>query len=302
MEIKGVPIIDLQDPCGLTEKLVKACGEWGCFRLVNHGIPLELMSETKVVCRSLLDLPLEIKQGNCPPGPDQRYTPPNFASPYFEGLNIRDMTSPGALLDFLCQLNASPQQREIILKYSQALFDLAKDVGGKIMEGLGLARLEIFKDWPCRFQMNKYNYGPESVGSTGAIMHSDPGFLTILQDDELVNGLEVVNKFTGELVSVDPIPGTLVVNIGDVAQVWSNGRFCNVTHRVQCYQPTIRISIALFVLGPRNAKVEAPLELVDSDHPRLYNPFDFEEYRNLRTSTKSPTGGALELFRAARTK
>ena len=50
-------------------------------------------------------------------------------------------------------------------------------------------------------------------------MHSDPGFLTILQDDELVNGLEVVNQYTGELVSVNPVPGTLVVNIGDVAKI-----------------------------------------------------------------------------------
>ena len=105
------------------------------------------------------------------------------------------------------------------MKHSQALFELAKDLGGKMTEGLGLGGLEAFKDWPCQFQMNKYNYNPESVGSTGAVMHSDAGFITILQDDELVNGLEVVNKFTGDLVSVDPIPGTLVINIGDVGMV-----------------------------------------------------------------------------------
>lgn len=81
-------------------------------------------------------------------------------------------------------------------------------------------------------------------------------------------------------------------------QVWTNGRFCNVKHRVQCYEPTIRISIAIFVLGPKDRKVEAPSEFVDSDHPRLYNPFDFEEYRKLRYLTKSPTGGALQMFRA----
>ncbi|KAL3503031.1 hypothetical protein ACH5RR_037480 [Cinchona calisaya] len=299
METKGVPIIDMQDPCGLPEKLVKACEEWGCFRIVNHGIPLNLLSEMKAVCRSLLDLPLEIKQGNSPPGPGQRYTPPNMASPYFEGLNIYDMAFPGVVDDFCAQVDASPHQREIILKHTRALYDLAKDLGGKLMEGLGLGEVEIFKDWPCQFQMNKYNYSQESVGSTGAVIHSDPGFITILQDDELVNGLEVVSKFTGELVSVDPIPGTLVINIGDVGKVWSNGRFCNVLHRVQCYKPTIRISIAVFVLGPRGKIVEAPLELVDSENPRLYNPFDFEEYRKLRISTKSPTGGALELFGAA---
>ncbi|KAK4420626.1 2-oxoglutarate-dependent dioxygenase DAO [Sesamum alatum] len=125
---------------------------------------------------------------------------------------------------------------------------------------------------------------------------------TILQwsweDDENVNGLEAVDEITGDWVPVDHIPGSLVVNLGDVATAWSNGRFCNVKHRVQCYEPTIRTSIALFVLAPKDEKVEAPPQPVDSDHPRRYIPFDFEEYWKLRTSTRSVTGGALQSFLA----
>ncbi|KAM0047654.1 putative oxoglutarate/iron-dependent dioxygenase, isopenicillin N synthase [Helianthus debilis subsp. tardiflorus] len=49
---------------------------------------------------------------------------------------------------------------------------------------------------------------------------TDSGFLTILQYDEGVGGLEVMD--------------TLLVNLGDMATVWSNGRLCNVKHRVQC--------------------------------------------------------------------
>lgn len=86
------------------------------------------------------------------------------------------------------------------------------------MEGLGMEG-DLFKGWPCQLKMNKYNYGAETVGSTGAVMHTDPGFLTILQDDEVVNGLEAVDKISGELVPVDPIPGSFVVNVGDVATV-----------------------------------------------------------------------------------
>ncbi|CAI9088936.1 OLC1v1023396C1 [Oldenlandia corymbosa var. corymbosa] len=221
MEVKtSVPVIDLQDPHDLANKIVKASEEWGCFRLSNHGIPPELLSEMKVVCRSLLDLPLEIKQGNAPPGPGQRYTPPHLASPYFEGLNIYDMAHPGVVDDFCSQINVSTQQRETISKYSEAIYGVAKEVGRKMMEGYGIMEeKEIFENWVCQLQMNKYNYSQESVGSTGAVMHSDPGFVTILQDDELVNGLEIVNKFTGQWVPVDPIPGTLVVNIGDTGKV-----------------------------------------------------------------------------------
>ncbi|KAK6154214.1 hypothetical protein DH2020_008462 [Rehmannia glutinosa] len=268
MAMKSVPVIDMQDlSINLPEKIVKACEEWGCFRLVNHGVPIELMSEMKAVTRTLMDLPMEIKQKNYHPEPAGKgYTPPNMASPYFEGLSLYDLTSPGAVHGFCSQIDVSPYQREVLNKYAFAVYDLAQLLGSKLMEGLGLGGTDqLFKDdWAFQLKMNKYNYGPETVGLTGAVMHSDPGFLTILQDDEIVNGLEAVDKITGELVSVDPIPGSLVVNVGDVATVWSNGRFCNVKHRVQCYEPTIRISIALFVLAPKYEKVEAPPQLVDS--------------------------------------
>ncbi|KAL0320510.1 UNVERIFIED_CONTAM: 2-oxoglutarate-dependent dioxygenase DAO [Sesamum radiatum] len=291
----SVPVIDMQDLSGLAEKIVKACEEWGCFRLVNHGVPMELMAEMKGVTRSLMDLPMEIKQKNSHPEPGKGYTPPNMASPYFEGLSLYDMTSPGAFDHFCSQIDASPHQMEVLEKYAFALYDLAQLLGSKLMEGLGLSG-ELFKGWPCQLKMNKYNYSPETVGLTGAVMHTDPGFLTILQDDEVVNGLEAVDEITGELVSVDPIPGTLVVNVGDVATVWSNGRFHNVKHRVQCYESTDRISISFFALAPKDEKVEAAAELVDSDHPRRYLPFHFEEYRKLRVSKRSGNGEALELF------
>lgn len=80
-------------------------------------------------------------------------------------------------------------------------------------------------------------------------------------------------------------------------KVWSNGRFCNVKHRVQCKEATIRVSIAAFLLGPKEETVEAPLELVDSEHPRLYVPFTYEDYRKLRISTKLQAGEALEHVR-----
>lgn len=82
-------------------------------------------------------------------------------------------------------------------------------------------------------------------------------------------------------------------------QVWSNGRFCNLTHRVQCKEATKRFSIATFMIAPRNRNVEAPAELVDHDHPRLYQPFIYEDYRKLRISNKMHKGEALELLRLA---
>lgn len=60
----AVPVIDLQQLPFPYTKLREACQEWGCFRVVNHGVPVMLMSEMKMAARSLLDLPIETKNRN----------------------------------------------------------------------------------------------------------------------------------------------------------------------------------------------------------------------------------------------
>ena len=99
------------------------------------------------------------------------------------------------------------------------------------MEGNGLAG-DLFDGWCCQLRMNKYHYCPESVGLSGVGMHSDPTFLTILQDDENVNGLQVADKHSGEFLPVDPVPGSLAVNIGDIAKVTSQSRRKKVRYNV----------------------------------------------------------------------
>ena len=76
-------------------------------------------------------------------------------------------------------------------------------------------------------------------------------------------------------------------------KVWSNGRLRNLTHRVQCKEAVERISIALFLLGPKDATVEPPPELVDSEHQRLYKSITVENYRRLWLSSGSRAGESL---------
>lgn len=81
-------------------------------------------------------------------------------------------------------------------------------------------------------------------------------------------------------------------------KAWSNGRLHNAKHRVMCKEAAVRVTIALFLLVPKDGKVEAPDGLLDSSHPRLYRTFAYEEYRKLLVSTKSFTGEALLLLAA----
>ncbi|KAK8462507.1 hypothetical protein SEVIR_1G218951v4 [Setaria viridis] len=68
--------------------------------------------------------------------------------------------------------------------------------------------------------MNRYNYTAETVGSPGVQVHTDSSFLTVLLEDDRIGGLEVADPDTAEFEPVDlPLPGSLLVNIGDIATV-----------------------------------------------------------------------------------
>ncbi|KAG8759141.1 hypothetical protein FRC11_002467 [Ceratobasidium sp. 423] len=60
-------------------------------------------------------------------------------------------------------------------------------------------------------------------GQSRAGAHSDYGSLTLLFQDQ-VGGLEVQNPHTKQFQPATPIPGTIVVNVGDLLARWSNDR------------------------------------------------------------------------------
>ncbi|KAJ9541019.1 hypothetical protein OSB04_027525 [Centaurea solstitialis] len=221
------------------------------------------MSEMKSVTRPLFDLPVEIKRRNVDVFISSGYMAPSAINPLYESLGVYNMASPTDIEEFCSQM-------ETITRYVQAIHQLLLTIAHKLLEGLGVVKSEPqFQDWPCHFRFNKYHFSSSSIGSGGV------QFMTILHDDDLVDGLEVMDN-SGNFVSVDPWPGTLVVNLSDMARVWSNGRFCNVRHRVQCSEATIRMSIASFMLGPGRGSLETALCL--SRLPKaIFNKFNVNE-------------------------
>ena len=61
--------------------------------------------------------------------------------------------------------------------------------------------------------------------------HTDYGLLTILMVSD--KGLQVRYRRTDEWISVDPMPGTFVVNIGDILERMTNGLYQSTPHRVR---------------------------------------------------------------------
>ncbi|KAK8926351.1 putative 2-oxoglutarate/Fe(II)-dependent dioxygenase [Platanthera zijinensis] len=292
----SVPVVDLSNFPSEMKKLTAASTELGCFRVVNHGIPVALQAEMKAAVRFLFEMSAESKLRNTDIITGSGYVPPSPKNPSYEAFGLYDAASSSDVRDFCSRLEVSPFYREIISSYASKLHDLIVDLATKVAASLGLVDYS-FQDWSCQLRMNKYNFSKETVGSTGAQIHTDNDFITVLQEDESVGGLEIMH-FGGDFVAVDPVPDTFLVNLGDVAKVWSNGRLHNVKHRVQCKEALPRISVAFFILAPKDDRMEPQQEFVDCEHPPLYRTFSYLEYRKLRLSSGARAGEALALLAA----
>jgi isopenicillin N synthase-like dioxygenase len=113
--------------------------------------------------------------------------------------------------------------------------------------------------------------------------HTDYTGFTILHQDEadvgdLAAGGLQVRLQTGEWHAVPPTAGAFVVNIGDLYEIWTNGRWRSTVHRVMKPPPgsatasAPRLSIPFFT-GPRDeAVIEAMPTCVDEGHPPKYAP------------------------------
>ena len=109
----------------------------------------------------------------------------------------------------------------------------------------------------------------------GISHHSDAGALTVLVQDGL-RGLQVYKD--GHWIDMPHERGSIIINIGDVVQVWSNDLYPAPLHRVLASTRVQRISIPYF-LNPAYSYNYAPL----SGAPR-YREINWGEFRFQRSA------------------
>lgn len=124
--------------------------------------------------------------------------------------------------------------------------------------------------------------------------HSDFGTMTILFQDE-VGGLEVEDIHEkGKYNPVPCIPGTAVVNIGDLLMRWSNDELRSTLHRVRAPPPIEadersggmiarpRYSIPYFISPDRDRVIDCLPECCAPDLPKKYEAITSRDYVNMR--------------------
>ncbi|MFS7924048.1 putative (S)-norcoclaurine synthase [Helianthus anomalus] len=178
--------------------------------------------------------------------------------------------------------------RETFDDYSNKLYGVSKKLFELISINLGIEPKTIckmidFENCTQGIRMNYYPPCPEARKVLGLTPHSDATGLTLLVQVNEVQGLQM--KKDSKWVPIKPIPGSIIVNIGDVLEIMSNGEYSSIEHRAVVDFEKERLSIAAFHSPGLEAVVGPLAELVKEKTPK-YKTIDFHEYLKLIINSK----------------
>lgn len=290
-----VPVVDISRPDRTSmDALDAACRDHGFFLLTGHGLDA-LIDTTWRATRAFFDTDRSVRvaimrsQQNPLGYFDRELT--KRRRDHKEVFDFIDPREPH--LDTINRWPSEPQDfRRVMHSFFDSFSDLATATLALVHDALGLSDLGrgIIRSAPSSStaRLNHYTVGdpvpPEErdglaeLGDTALGFHTDPGVLTLLLQDD-TGGLQT-QSLSGDWVDVPPVPGTVVVNLGDCMQAWTNGRYRAAVHRVLPMTTSRRFSIPLFSNPSRTAVIEPVAELTDG-RPK-YRPFSWSEFSAAR--------------------
>jgi isopenicillin N synthase-like dioxygenase len=311
MTKNSVPIIDIAPLTGgdrthtqaAVERIRVACLDWGFFQVLGHGISNTLINQVWQQTKAFFALPLDAKE-------TVSRTRDNSRGYYNRELtkNTRDMKE---VFDFgnkpypeLSDNDPANLTRDgynqwphvalladfesTMIEYYHACEIVALKLLEAIAQGLGFPPDRLVQNFVGNHtSFLRLNYYPShdplastekaaASGHLGVHHHSDAGALTVLLQDE-VGGLQVLR--TGKWFPVEPVVGSLVINIGDIVQVWTNDLYKAPLHRVLASKGQARYSLPFFY-NPSYDSEYYPLDVVTNEaSPAKYTHINWGEFR-----------------------
>ncbi|WP_334138614.1 isopenicillin N synthase family dioxygenase [Corynebacterium variabile] len=298
---RTIPVIDISpfrdgtDPGSVVDAVLDSCLNTGFLVITGHGVPASVRSKALEAADTFFARPMSEKP---------QYINPQRGSGYSEFANMALGRSQGDdvppdlreefrirrvdIIDWQSSLwNGDESLRAALSDYYVAMDRLADTV----MEifALSLDRpVDYFRRFTDRHdsQLGVYHYPPMTQaplpGQLRGGAHTDFGSLTLLMGSPSVGGLQVFTE--GEWEDVPVVADSVVVNIGDLMQRWTNDRWHSTLHRVA--NPAdgdwdrARYSLAFFHQPQHDARIENLYEDSESKYPSVTSGEHFRQKMN----------------------
>ena len=296
-----VPVLDLTpltsggDIVPLAARLRHACETTGFFYVRHHGVPQEVIDNVFAATRRYFDLPLherlkmkiddQFRRGFMPQGINQH---PGYAPDLKESYELAldlPLDDPDVAAGLpLHGPNRWPAEHPWLREAALAYFDATLALGKRLLR-LFAASLDLPEDFFLRYcrkpmvQTRLFHYPPEVVRDDkafGVAPHTDYGMITLLTQDP-IGGLEL-RKRDGEWVGAPYIPGTFVINLGDMFKVWTNDIYVSNPHRVVNRSGKERYSIPTFFNLDYDAPVACLPTCQSERNPPKHKPVKSGDY------------------------
>lgn len=298
----GIPVLDLRDFDGaagpFTEGLGRAYREYGFVGVTGHQIDPELIEAAYDCYRRFFALPEAVKMRYHLPGKGgargytgfgveqaRDYKLPDLKEFWHVG---REVTGENPYPEILMP-NVWPEEVPGFREVSLALYSALDELGQRMLSAIALD-LGLGSDWFAdktdlgNSILRAIHYPPivdAKPGQVRAARHEDINLITLLIGSK-EQGLEILNK-RGEWVPVTTLPGTVVVNVGDMLQRLTNHVYQSTTHQVvnppgdAARQP--RYSIPFFLHPNPDFVIETLPQCIDEQHPNRYpEPISAHDY------------------------
>lgn len=299
-----VPVVSLADRAAAVPAIADACERVGFLTVVDHGVPDDVIGDLWRTATAFFDLPDADRRTVAMPFAGYPYgwspftnetlsaslgtvTPPDLKQSYAIGpvdAPTHAFVDPDEASAWSPNLwpGALPAMRPAWERAYRTFADLAARLLSLMAEALALPA-DHFEPLIDRHTsaMRALDYPalstPPAPGQLRAGAHTDYGTLTVLVARHDQPGLEV-QRPDGSWAPADPVPGGLVVNLGDAMARWTNDRWRSTMHRVVvpggASAAERRQSIAFFHNANWDARIECiPSCLAPGEEPR-YPPME----------------------------
>ena len=290
VELPVVDVSALVDPSSSYEerravgaRLDEACRTCGFLLVTGHGVDPALRDDLERLAREFFALPEEEKariamsragsawRGWFPVGGELTSGEPDRKEGVYFGTEL-PADDPRVLAGTpLHGANLFPERPAALGGVVLRWIDEVGALGAALLRGLALG-LGLDEDWFARtltadptILFRAFHYPPGDADSWGVGEHTDYGLVTLLAQDHH-GGLQVRSQ--GEWIDVPADPYVFVVNIGDMLDRMTRGRYRSDPHRVRNLSGQDRVSFPLFVDPSWDARVAAlPDSVFAADAP-----------------------------------